>query len=144
MDTFVERGGNFLDTADFYSRWLPGHSGGESEEIIGRWMQRRGNRHQMIIATKVYQPMGEHPNDRGLSCKHIIEALEASLRRLHTDYLPVPDTRLRCRDAYRGDAPSPRGRAARRQDPLRGRLQLSRLALRRGVVEGRGPPHAAF
>jgi aryl-alcohol dehydrogenase-like predicted oxidoreductase len=89
MDAFVERGGNFLDTADFYSRWLPGHVGGESEEIIGRWMQQRGNRHQMIIATKVYQPMGEQPNDRGLSRKHIIEALEASLRRLRTDYLDL-------------------------------------------------------
>lgn len=89
MDAFVERGGNFLDTADFSSRWLPGHRGGEAEEIIGRWMQRRGNRHELIIATKVYQPMGEHPNDRGLSRKHIIEALEASLRRLHTDYLDL-------------------------------------------------------
>ena len=89
MDTFVEHGGNFLDTADFYSRWLQSHSGGEAEEIIGRWMQRRGNRHEMIITTKVYQPMGEHPNDRGLSRKHIIEALEASLRRLHTDYLDL-------------------------------------------------------
>ncbi|HEV2581889.1 MAG TPA: aldo/keto reductase [Ktedonobacteraceae bacterium] len=89
MDAFVERGGNFLDTADFYSRWLPGHVGGESEEIIGRWMQQRGNRQQMIVATKVYQPMGEHPNDRGLSRKHIIEALEASLRRLRTDYIDL-------------------------------------------------------
>lgn len=89
MDAFVERGGNFLDTADFYSRWLPGHSGGESEEIIGRWLERRGNRHEMIIATKVSQPMGEHPNDRGLSRKHILEALEASLRRLRTDYLDL-------------------------------------------------------
>ena len=89
MDAFVERGGNFLDTADFYSRWLPGHRGGESEEIIGRWMQQRGNRREMIIATKVYQPMGEHPNDRGLSRKHIIEALDASLRRLRTDYLDL-------------------------------------------------------
>jgi aryl-alcohol dehydrogenase-like predicted oxidoreductase len=89
MDAFVERGGNFLDTADFYSRWLPGHRGGESEEIIGHWIQQRGNRHQMIIATKVYQPMGEHPNDRGLSRKYIIEALDASLRRLRTDYLEL-------------------------------------------------------
>ena len=89
MDAFVERGGNFLDTADFYLRWLPGHHGGEAEEIIGRWMQRRGNRHEMIIATKVYQPTGEHPNDRGLSRKHIIEALDASLRRLRTDYLDL-------------------------------------------------------
>jgi aryl-alcohol dehydrogenase-like predicted oxidoreductase len=89
MDAFVEHGGNFLDTADFYSRWLPGHAGGESEEIIGRWMQRRGNRHEMIIATKLFQPMGEHPNDRGLSRKHLIEALDASLRRLHTDYIDL-------------------------------------------------------
>ena len=89
MDAFVEHGGNFLDTADFYSRWIPGHNGGESEEIIGRWMQRRGNRHDMIISTKVYQPMGDQPNDRGLSRKHILEALEASLRRLHTDYLDL-------------------------------------------------------
>jgi aryl-alcohol dehydrogenase-like predicted oxidoreductase len=89
MDAFVERGGNFLDTADFYSRWLPGHVGGESEEIIGRWMQRRGNRRQMIIATKVYQPMGEYPNDRGLSRKHVLEALEASLRCLRTDYIDL-------------------------------------------------------
>ncbi|HLX59558.1 MAG TPA: aldo/keto reductase [Ktedonobacteraceae bacterium] len=89
MDAFVERGGNFLDTADFYSRWLPGHRGGESEEIIGRWMQQRGNRQQMIIATKVYQPMGEQPNDRGLSRKHILEGLDASLCRLRTDYLDL-------------------------------------------------------
>jgi aryl-alcohol dehydrogenase-like predicted oxidoreductase len=89
MDAFVERGGNFLDTADFYSRWLPGHRGGEAEEIIGRWMQQRGNRHEMIIATKVFQPMGEQPNDRGLSCKHIFEALDASLHRLQTDYLDL-------------------------------------------------------
>jgi aryl-alcohol dehydrogenase-like predicted oxidoreductase len=89
MDAFVERGGNFLDTADYYSRWLPGQVGGESEEIIGRWMQQRGNRKQVIVATKVYQPMGEHPNDRGLSRKHILEALEASLRRLRTDYLDL-------------------------------------------------------
>jgi aryl-alcohol dehydrogenase-like predicted oxidoreductase len=82
-------GGNFLDTADFYSRWLPGHVRGESEEIIGRWMQQRGNRHQMILATKVYEPMGEHPNDRGLSRKHLIEAFDASLRRLHTDYIDL-------------------------------------------------------
>ena len=89
MDAYVERGGNFLDTADYYSRWLPGHHGGESEEIIGRWMQQRGNRQQMIIATKVYQPMGEQPNDRGLSRKHVLEGLDASLRRLRTDYIDL-------------------------------------------------------
>ena len=108
MDAFVERGGNFLDTADFYSRWLPGHVGGESEEIIGRWMQQRGNRQQMIIATKVYQPMGEQPNDRGLSRKHILEGLDASLRRLRTDYLDLYLAHaFDAGDAHRGDTAGP-------------------------------------
>jgi aryl-alcohol dehydrogenase-like predicted oxidoreductase len=89
MDAFVERGGNFFDTADFYARWIPGKRGGESEEIIGRWLHARGNRSQVLIATKVYQPMGEAPNERGLSRKHILEAVEASLRRLQTDYIDI-------------------------------------------------------
>lgn len=89
MDAFVEQGGNFLDTADFYSRWLPGHSGGEAETIIGRWMKARGNRDKMIIATKVYQPMGDAPNDRGLSRRHILDAVNASLERLQTDYIDL-------------------------------------------------------
>src|SRR5258708_31633665 len=58
MDGFVERGGNFLDTADFYSRWLPGHRGGEAEEIIGRCMQPPRTRRSMTISTKGVQPMG--------------------------------------------------------------------------------------
>ncbi len=53
MDAFVEAGGNFIDTADVYSRWAPGNPGGVSEEIIGRWMQARGNRRQIVLATKV-------------------------------------------------------------------------------------------
>jgi len=89
MDTFAERGGNFLDTADFYSRWIPGHKGGESEEIIGHWMQSRRNRDSMIVATKVRQPMGPAPNDQGLSRKHIFGAVEASLMRLQTDYIDL-------------------------------------------------------
>ena len=78
MDAFIESGGNFIDTADFYSRWLPGHTGGESEEIIGRWIKERQNRNSIILATKVRQPMGPGPNDQGLSRKHIIEALDAA------------------------------------------------------------------
>jgi aryl-alcohol dehydrogenase-like predicted oxidoreductase len=89
MDAFVERGGNFIDSADFYSRWIAGNEGWEAEAIIGRWMKLRGNRAKVIIATKVYQPMGPEPNDRGLSRKHIIEAVEASLRRLQTDYIDL-------------------------------------------------------
>ncbi len=89
MDAFVESGGNFLDTADFYSRWVPGHTGGESEEIIGRWLKERHNRCNIILATKVRQPMGSGPNDQGLSRKHILEAIDASLRRLNTDYIDL-------------------------------------------------------
>ncbi len=89
MDTFIESGGNILDTADFYSRWLPGHTGGESEEIIGRWMKERHNRSSIILVTKVRHPMGPGPNDQGLSRKHILEAIDASLRRLNTDYIDL-------------------------------------------------------
>ncbi len=89
MDAFAESGGNFLDTADFYSRWLPGHTGGESEKIIGRWMKERHNRSSIIVATKVRQPMGPGPNDQGLSRKHILEAIDASLQRLNTDYIDL-------------------------------------------------------
>jgi aryl-alcohol dehydrogenase-like predicted oxidoreductase len=89
MDAFVDRGGNFLDTADFYSRWLSGYAGGESEEIIGRWMKERRNRSSIILATKVRHPMGPGPNDQGLSRKHILEAVEATLQRLNTDYIDL-------------------------------------------------------
>ncbi len=89
MDVFVQSGGNFLDTADFYSRWVPGHAGGESEEIIGRWMKERRNRSSIILATKVRQPIGSEPNDQGLSRKHILDAVHASLRRLQTDYIDL-------------------------------------------------------
>lgn len=89
MDAFVENGGNFLDTADMYSRWVPGNAGGISEEIIGRWLHSRGNRELIILATKVRQPMGSAPNQQGLSRKHIMNAVEASLRRLQTDYIDL-------------------------------------------------------
>lgn len=89
MDAFAEAGGNFIDTADIYSRWAEGNEGGVSEEIIGRWMQASGNRSQMIIATKLRGPMGVGPNDQGLSRKHIVEACEASLRRLQTDVIDL-------------------------------------------------------
>lgn len=89
MDAYVEAGGNFLDTADYYSRWIDGHRGGESEEVIGRWMQARGNRHDIVVATKVRHPMSDDPNDGGLSRRHILAAVEASLRRLRTDYIDL-------------------------------------------------------
>ena len=89
MDAFFDAGGNFIDTADVYSRWVEGNNGGVSEEVIGRWLQARGNRRQMIIATKVRGQMGPGPNDEGLSRKHILEACEASLRRLQTDTIDL-------------------------------------------------------
>ena len=89
MDEFAKAGGNFIDTADIYSRWVEGNNGGVSEEVIGRWLQARGNRPQMIIATKVRGQMGPGPNDEGLSRKHILEACEASLRRLQTDTIDL-------------------------------------------------------
>src|SRR5260370_36786892 len=63
MDAYVEAEGNFLDTADVYSRWVEGNPGGISEEIIGRWMKARGNRDSIVLATKVRGPMGPGPND---------------------------------------------------------------------------------
>ena len=65
MDAFVEAGGNFIDTADVYSRWAPGNPGGVSEEIIGRWMQARGNRRQIVLATKVRGRMWDGANGEG-------------------------------------------------------------------------------
>jgi aryl-alcohol dehydrogenase-like predicted oxidoreductase len=79
LDLFVERGGNFVDTADVYS-------GGRSEEIIGRWLAARpGLRDRLVIATKGRFPMGDGPNDAGLSRTHLVRALDASLRRLGVD-----------------------------------------------------------
>jgi aryl-alcohol dehydrogenase-like predicted oxidoreductase len=89
MDAYVDAGGNFIDTADVYSRWVPGHQGGESETALGTWMKARGNRHAVLIATKVMGPMGPGPNDTGLSRQHIMEGVEASLRRLETDYIDL-------------------------------------------------------
>src|SRR5262247_771103 len=89
LDAYLEAGGNFVDTADVYARWAPGHKGGESETALGVWMAARRNRAAVIIATKVMGPMGPGPNDTGLSRHHIMEGVEASLRRLQTDYIDV-------------------------------------------------------
>ena len=89
LDAYVEAGGNFIDTADVYSRWVPGHAGGESETALGTWMKARGNRRAVIIATKVMAPMGPGPNDTGLSRQHIVEGVENSLRRLQTDFIDL-------------------------------------------------------
>jgi aryl-alcohol dehydrogenase-like predicted oxidoreductase len=87
LDAYVAAGGNFIDTADVYSTWVPGHAGGESELIIGRWMKKRGNRDRIIIATKLGSPMG--PGKEGLSPGYIREAVHASLARLQTDCIDL-------------------------------------------------------
>lgn len=92
MDAYMAAGGNFLDTADVYSRWAEGNPGGVSEEIIGRWMQERGNRQDIVLATKVRGTMWDGPNGAGLSRGHIIRACEDSLRRLQTDYIDLYQT----------------------------------------------------
>ncbi len=87
LDEAAEAGLVFLDTADVYSRWAPGHQGGESEAIIGRWMRARGNRDRMIIATKVGMDMGE--GREGLKAGYVARAVEASLTRLGTDRIDL-------------------------------------------------------
>ncbi|HCI82505.1 MAG TPA: aldo/keto reductase, partial [Ktedonobacter sp.] len=89
LDAYVEGGGNFIDTADVYSTWLPSHVGGESESILGKWISERNNRSKVVIATKVGSKMGTAPNAQGLSRRYIIEEVEASLRRLQTDYIDL-------------------------------------------------------
>jgi aryl-alcohol dehydrogenase-like predicted oxidoreductase len=89
LDAYLEAGGNFIDTADVYARWAPGNKGGESETALGIWMTARRNRHAVVMATKVCGPMGPGPNDKGLSRQHIVEGVEASLKRLQTDYIDL-------------------------------------------------------
>jgi aryl-alcohol dehydrogenase-like predicted oxidoreductase len=91
MDAFVGSGGNFVDTADIYTTWGPRGlaAGGESEEIIGRWMKARGNRADLVVATKVRGRMSEGPNGEGLSRRRVIAACEDSLRRLQIDHIDL-------------------------------------------------------
>lgn len=87
LDAYVAAGGNFIDTADTYSRWAPGHQGGESETVIGKWLKQRGNRAKVVIATKVGAEMG--PDRKGLKKAYILQSVEQSLQRLQTDYIDL-------------------------------------------------------
>jgi len=89
-DRFVEAGGNFFDTSNIYNE-------GKSEIILGNWLKRSGNRHQYVIASKVFFPVGDGPNDTGLTRKHILEQIDASLKRLQTDYIDI--YQMHCWDA---------------------------------------------
>ena len=85
LDAFAAAGGNHIDSADSYSAWAPGNSGGESETVIGEWVAARGNRDSVVIATKV----GRSPQARGLARSNVLAAADASLSRLRTDYIDL-------------------------------------------------------
>ncbi|MFF9902467.1 aldo/keto reductase [Streptomyces olivaceus] len=85
LDAYTAAGGNFVDTADVYSAWGEGLSGGESETVLGKWLAARGNRDGVVLATKV----GQHPEYPGLSAANIKAAADASLRRLGTDHIDL-------------------------------------------------------
>ncbi|PXY82554.1 aldo/keto reductase [Bifidobacterium asteroides] len=85
LDAYSQAGGNLIDTADVYSAWAPGHSGGESEIVLGRWLAKNGNRSKVLVATKVSQ----HPQYSGLSAKNIEAAADASLLRLGLDVIDL-------------------------------------------------------
>lgn len=87
LDAFLDAGFNCIDTADVYSRWVPGHKGGESEAIIGNWFKARGKRSNVILATKCGLEMA--PDRKGLSKAHIVRSVEGSLKRLQTDYIDL-------------------------------------------------------
>jgi len=87
LDAWVDRGFNCIDTADVYSVWMPGHVGGESETIIGKWLKQSGKRDQVVLLTKVGFEMKS--GGKGLSKKYILEEVEASLKRLQTDRIDL-------------------------------------------------------
>jgi aryl-alcohol dehydrogenase-like predicted oxidoreductase len=87
LDALVSAGLNFIDSADVYSVWIPGHRGGESETVIGNWLKRSAKRKDVVIATKVGMEMA--PDRQGLSAAHIARSVEDSLRRLQTDYIDL-------------------------------------------------------
>ncbi|UCJ16379.1 aldo/keto reductase [Pseudomonas sp. MM211] len=87
LDAIVDNGLDFIDTADMYSAWAPGHQGGESESIIGKWLKRSGKRERIVLATKVGMEMGH--GGKGLKADYIQKAVEDSLKRLQTDYIDL-------------------------------------------------------
>jgi aryl-alcohol dehydrogenase-like predicted oxidoreductase len=87
LDSFVEHGFNFIDTADVYSRWAHGGAGGQSETILGKWLKQSGKRQSVVVATKVGMEMG--PGQKGLAPAYIRSSVEDSLKRLQTDYIDL-------------------------------------------------------
>lgn len=91
LDAWLDAGFNFVDTADVYSRWVPGHAGGESETIIGKWLKKGGQRERIVLATKMGKDMGKEASEGkvGLKPAYIKKAVDASLKRLKTDYIDL-------------------------------------------------------
>ncbi|HJX73772.1 MAG TPA: aldo/keto reductase, partial [Candidatus Deferrimicrobiaceae bacterium] len=119
LDAFTAAGGDLIDTADIYSAWVPGHKGGESETVLGKWLKRDGNRKKVLVATKVGMEMG--PDKKGLSKPYILRAAEDSLRRLQTDYI----------DLYQAHADDP-------ETPLEETLEAFAQLTRQGKVRAIG------
>jgi len=119
LDAFTAAGGDLIDTADIYSAWVPGHKGGESETVLGKWLKRDGNRKKVLVATKVGMEMG--PDKKGLSKPYILRAAEDSLRRLQTDYI----------DLYQAHADDP-------ETPLEETLEAFAQLIRQGKVRAIG------
>ncbi|MDE1160771.1 MAG: aldo/keto reductase [Acidobacteriaceae bacterium] len=87
LDAFVDAGFDAVDTANMYSAWVPGHKGGESEAVIGRWFAKSGKRDKVVLFTKVGNPMGD--GSKGLKKAYILQQVEDSLQRLQTDYIDL-------------------------------------------------------
>ena len=98
LDAFVDAGFNAVDTADVYSRWIPGHTGGESETVLGAWIRASGKRDKIVLATKLGMDMGGE--NKGLSAAYMVKAVEASLKRLQTDHIDLYQS-------HRDDAETP-------------------------------------
>ncbi|TDH20662.1 aldo/keto reductase [Segetibacter sp. 3557_3] len=118
LDEFVSNGLNFIDTANTYSSWVPGNKGGESETIIGNWMNQRGNRSQLVIATKVGSEMDGR---KGLGKRYLLEMVDESLRRLQTDYI----------DLYQAHYPDP-------ETPIEETLEAFDQLIKQGKVRAVG------
>jgi aryl-alcohol dehydrogenase-like predicted oxidoreductase len=119
LDAWVDRGFNFVDTADIYSRWMPGHEGGESETVIGKWFSQSDRREKVVLATKAGMEMG--PEKKGLSKAYLFRAVEDSLTRLQTDYI----------DLYQSHQDDP-------QTPLEETLDAFTELIRQGKVRAIG------
>ena len=133
LNEFVESGFDLIDTADVYSKWVPGNKGGESETIIGNWFKETGKRSRVILATKAGIEMG--PGKKGLSRAYLFQAVEDSLRRLRTDYIDLyqshvddPETPFQeTLESVRGTHPARQSKGYRRFK-LQGRKAFPGLA----------------